>query len=182
MHLPTHLILSWLVGHRLQNRRDRVIVAWAGVAPDLDALTALAGIEVYGTWHHVLTHGITAVVVLTALWTWLARSKLPVAALSALTFHLHLVCDLLGSGVQWGIKYLYPFSSAEIFTPYGWSLASWQNVAITVVGMTAAGWIGVRRGRTFAETFLPAAGEAAVVEALQRRFVRNPTARPVVRP
>jgi hypothetical protein len=51
MHPPSHLILSWLVGHRLPDRRDRRLVAWAGPAPDWDGLTILGGSEAYDQWH-----------------------------------------------------------------------------------------------------------------------------------
>ena len=45
MHIPTHLMLSWVVGHRLKDRSDRRAVAWAGVAGDLDGLSILAGVD-----------------------------------------------------------------------------------------------------------------------------------------
>jgi len=44
----------------LQELRDRRLVAWAGVAADLDGLSILASPDVYGRWHHVLTHGLFA--------------------------------------------------------------------------------------------------------------------------
>jgi inner membrane protein len=169
MHLPSHLALSWLVGHRLPRRRDRVLVAWAGVYPDLDALTALGGIDLYGQWHHVLTHGAVAcaaLATLVAVWTRDAR----VVALAVVAFHLHLVCDLLGSGQAWPIVYLYPLSGYEYFTPYGWPLASWQNVSITAAALLAIGAVAVRRGVSFAEAFLPGRAADAVVEALRQRF------------
>ncbi len=146
------------------------MVAWAGVIPDLDALTALGGIELYGKWHHVLTHGLVAAVVFTVVWVSFARQRWAAASLALASFHLHLICDLLGSGRAWPIAYFYPFSSWEYFSPFGWSLASWQNVMITGLAFVAIGIIGVRRGRTFAEAFLPARAEAAIVQTLRRRF------------
>lgn len=67
MHVPTHLAISWLIGHSLVERRDRRLVAWSGVAPDLDALSLLAGPAAYSQYHHVLTHGLLAAFVGTAL-------------------------------------------------------------------------------------------------------------------
>jgi hypothetical protein len=131
VHLPTHLVLSWLLGHRLSERRDRRLVAWAGVAPDLDALTVLGGLDFYGQWHHVLTHGLTAALVFAAS---------------------------------------FPFSRDETFTPYGWTLGSWQNIAITAAAFVLVGAIGVRRGWTAAECVLSAKADRAVVETLRRRF------------
>lgn len=170
MHLPTHLLLSWLVGHSLEHRRDRVIVAWAGVAPDLDALTILGGLETYGEWHHVLTHGLFAALAVALVSARLATRRLPVALLSLATFHLHLVCDLLGSGREWTIMYLYPASRFELMNPHGWPLASWQNISLTALGFVVCAVIGVRRGRTFAETWLPATADSVIVATLRARF------------
>ncbi len=173
MHVPTHLALSWLIGHRLRERRDRRLVAWAGIMPDLDALTLLAGPEAFRRYHHILTHGIVTGVIVTVLFTVLARERWKVAGLAFLTFHFHLFCDLLGAGRDWPIVYLYPFSRFEYFTPYGWPLASWQNVTITLVALVAIAWIGIKRGYSFAETFLPASADRTVVEILRRRFGRS---------
>jgi hypothetical protein len=170
MHIPTHLALAWLVGHRLRERRDRRLVAWAGVAPDLDALSLLGGAKGLSQYHHNLTHGIVAAVLVTALFAACARDRLKVAGLALITFHLHLLCDLVGAGRDWPIVYLWPFNHYEYFSPYGWPLASWQNTTITVVALALIGWIGVARGCTFVEAFLPAKADAAVVEVLRRWF------------
>ena len=103
MHVPTHLAISWLVGHRLGERRDRRLVAWAGVAPDLDALSLLAGAQSFSKYHHNITHGILGAVVMTLLFTAFAKDKLKVAVLALLTYHLHLFCDLIGAGRDWPI-------------------------------------------------------------------------------
>ncbi len=173
MHVPTHLALSWLIGHRLRERRDRRLVAYAGIMPDLDALTLLIGPGAFRRYHHILTHGIVTGVIVTVLFTLLARERWKVAALAFLAFHFHLFCDLLGAGRDWPIVYLYPFSRYEYFTPYGWPLASWQNATITVAALVAIAWVGIRRGYTFVETFLPAKADLAVVEVLRRRFGRG---------
>jgi membrane-bound metal-dependent hydrolase YbcI (DUF457 family) len=170
MHPPTHLAISWLIGQGLSERRDRRLVAWAGVVPDLDALSLLAGASAFSRFHHSVTHGIVAAAVVSAACAVLARRRRRAAGLALGAFHVHLLCDLLGSGVDWSIAYFWPFSSREFVTPYGWPLASWQNLLITVAALLVVGWIGVTRGRTFAETFLPARADRAVVEVLRRRF------------
>jgi membrane-bound metal-dependent hydrolase YbcI (DUF457 family) len=170
MHLPTHLAISWLIGQSLSERRDRRLVTWAGVVPDLDALSLLAGASAFSRFHHSVTHGIVAATVVTVACAAFARSRLRTAAFALVAFHVHLLCDLLGSGVDWSIAYFWPFSSREFVTPYGWPLASWQNALITVVALFCIGWIGVTRGRTFTETFLPAKADQAVVAVLRRRF------------
>jgi hypothetical protein len=170
LHPPTHLVASWLVGYRLPTRRDRVLVAWAGMAPDLDGLTLLAGVDAYARWHHVLTHGMVFAVITSVLCALLARARWRVALLAFAAFQLHIVCDLLGSGVEWTIAYLYPFSVWHLATPYGWPLDSWQNFAISAVLLVASGSVGVRRGYTFVEAFLPERADREVVRALRRRF------------
>jgi inner membrane protein len=170
MHLPSHLALSWLLASKLKKRSDRVLVAWAGVLPDLDALAALFGEAAYGRWHHVLTHGVFSATVVAVACAYFAAQKRAVLALSFLAFHLHLICDLLGSGRVWPIVYFYPFSEYEYFSPFGWALASWQNVSITAAAFLAIGWVGVTRGHTFAEAFMPVAWDKKVVEALRQRF------------
>jgi inner membrane protein len=177
MQVPIHLALSWLTGHTLPEQRDRRLVTWSGVVPDLDALSLVAGAGAYSEYHHVLTHGIVAAVVGTAIWTALARHRLRVMLLSLAAFHLHLVCDLLGSGRDWSIVYWYPSSRSEFMTPYGWPLASPQNAFVWLAAVAATVWIALKRGRTFGEAFLPARADAAVVAVLKKWLGRvNPPA------
>ena len=173
MHPQSHLILSWLVGQHLASRRDRVLVAWAGMAPDLDGLTLLAGEEAYGRWHHLLTHGLAAAVLCAAIVAVLARQRARVGLLALAAFHLHLACDLLGSGREWGIAYLYPASPLTLHLDFGWPLASWQNVALTATALLACVWIGAHRERTFLEALGLRRVDDAVVAVLRARFGRG---------
>ena len=93
-----------------------------------------------------------------------------VAALAFVSFHLHLVCDLLGSGREWPIAYLYPFSPAEIGLSWGWELASWQNVTIMIALLAAMAFTARRWGRTFAEGFLPPRLADEVAKTIARWF------------
>jgi len=172
MQGPTHLAISWLIGHRLPELRDRRLVTWAGVLPDSDALSLLGGAGAYSEYHHVLTHGVVAAVAVTAISTAFARQRVKVLLLSFLAFHVHLICDLLGSGRDWPIVYFYPFSRHEFFTPYGWPLASPQNAFVWLAAVALTVWVGITRGRTFAEAFLPARADAAVVKALRDIYGR----------
>jgi len=155
VQVPIHLAISWLIGHRLPERRDRRLVTWAGVVPDLDALSLLGGAGAYSEYHHVVTHGVVAAVAVTALSATFARQRLPVLLLSFLAFHVHLLCDGLGSGRDWPIVYFYPFSRHEFYTPYGWPLASPQNAIVWLVAVALTVWIGITLGRTFAEAYFP---------------------------
>lgn len=176
MHVPIHLAVSWLIGHRLSERRDRRLVTWAGVAPDLDALSLLGGVAAYSQYHHVIAHGIVAAVVGTALWTAFARQRWKVAVLSFISFHVHVLTDLLGSGaegVPWAVYYFWPFSWHEFLIPYGWDLASPTNAFIWLAAAAATVKIALVHGRTFAEAFLPARADAAVVTTLCKVFARK---------
>jgi inner membrane protein len=164
-----------LTGCQLRQRRDRILIAWAGVAPDLDGLTLLAGIEAYGRWHHTLTHGLVAALAVSSFAAVLSSDRWRTFAFSLAAFDLHLVCDMLGSGREWPIVYFYPFSSHEFYSPVGWPLTGWQNIAITAAALGACGYTAVRFGRSFLEACLPTRVDAAVVETLRRRF--SPTRR-----
>lgn len=172
MQVPIHLAISWLIGHRLPERRDRRLVTWAGVAPDLDTLSLLGGAAAYSEYHHVLTHSVVAAVAGTVIWTACARERWKVLLFSLLAFHVHLVCDLVGSGRDWPVVYFYPFSRHEYYTPYGWPLASPQNALVWLAAVALTVWIGITRGRTFAEAFLPARADAAVAKALRGMYTR----------
>jgi inner membrane protein len=170
MHIPTHLMLFWVVGHRLKERRDRTLVTWAGVAADSDGLTILAGIDAYGQWHHVFTHGLFAALVFGILFSLWAKNPFKVWWASLAAFHLHLACDLRGSGTAWPIRYLWPFSAHFFNSPYGWELDSWQNSLIAVILLLICGRLAIRHGYSFSETFLPKSAAVAVVQALRSRF------------
>lgn len=95
------------------------------------------------------------------------------ALLVLLSFHLHLLGDLLGSagpdGSIWPIPYLQPFSARELAWSGQWGLASWQNVSLTAALLAACAVLGARRGRTLLEA-VSARADAAVVEVLRRRL------------
>ena len=180
MHVPTHALLSWLVAETVPTleRRDRVLVLAAGLVPDLDALTILGGFETYQKWHRMICHNGLSAVAFAAFVAVLARRRLAAALLALAAFHLHLLCDVIGSagpdGSIWPVPYLIPFDRREEhFVAWSgqWGLASWQNVTITLVALVVCGVLGVRRRRTIVEVFSPAA-DLAVVETLRARFSR----------
>ena len=172
MNPIVHGELSWLMAQGLPDRRDRVMVTVGGLLPDLDGLTLLAGEEWYGRWHHVLTHGVVAAVACTAALAGFARRRLAVFGLALAAFHLHLSCDLAGSGPGWPIHYVWPFSMHETMWSGQWNLASWQNsligLAATLTCLACALW----RGRTPVELF-SLKGDAKVVATLKARFGRG---------
>jgi len=147
-------------------------VVAAGLAPDLDGLSLLGGVESYGRWHHLLFHGAVGAAVTAAACAALGRSRAKVAALAVVAFHLHLLCDLAGSGPGWPLWYFWPFDRTEWMWGGQWDLASWQNTAIglgaTLLCLLSA--LVVRR--TAVELFSPRA-DAAVTAAVRRRFLRR---------
>jgi inner membrane protein len=167
-----HAEVSWLLGAWLPARRDRVLVTVAGVAPDVDGLTLLAGEEAYSTYHHVLTHGLLAAALCAALLSALARRRAVVFGLALAAFHLHLACDLAGSGPGWPIWYLWPFSSEQTMWDGQWNLASWQNSLIGLLVTLAVLASALPLGRTALEV-LSLRADGAVVATLRARFGRR---------
>jgi hypothetical protein len=147
-------------------------VVLAGLAPDLDGLSLLGGVDAYGRWHHLLFHGALGAAVTAAACAAFARRRGTVAALAVVAFHLHLVCDLAGSGPGWPIFYFWPLNRTEWMWDGQWDLASWQNSVIgmgaTVLCLLSA--LVVRR--TAVELFSLRA-DAAVTAAVRRRFLRQ---------
>jgi membrane protein insertase Oxa1/YidC/SpoIIIJ len=93
-----------------------------------------------------------------------------VAVLAFTVFHLHLVCDLLGSGLDWPIQYWWPINDTWYVTPYGWGFDSWQNwiIAITLLCITLR--LALTTGHSFAESFLTSQQDREVVQTLRRRL------------
>src|SRR4051812_19041382 len=121
---PAHLLVSWIAANvRKWERADLTAVVLAGLAPDINGigypfewLTAGSQHEMpwYTAYHHVIAHGLFGALTYTAVVAaW--RRKWSVCLLGFLVFHLHLLCDLVGSGVpdgeNWPILYLWPVSS-----------------------------------------------------------------------
>jgi inner membrane protein len=75
------------------------------------------------------------------------------AFLVFISFHLHLLCDLIGArgpdGDQWPIPYLKPFSNSVQLAWHGqWVLNAWQNFVITGLLLLATFWIAWKYGNS----------------------------------
>lgn len=175
MNPLVHAELGWLAAQPLRARRDRVLVTLAGVAPDLDGLSLLAGQEAYATWHHVVSHGLVSAVVLSGALALGAAERRRTFLLCLAAFHLHLLCDLAGSGdfalggSGWPLLYFWPLSRVEWAWGGQWDLVSWQNTLIGLLATLACLGTALPLGRTALELF-HAKADAAVVETLRRRF------------
>ncbi|SET80313.1 metal-dependent hydrolase [Stigmatella erecta] len=170
MNPLVHAELSWLGAQGLRERRDRLLVTCAGLAPDLDGLSLLGGEAAYARYHHVLFHGYAGALLTAAVCAALARQRGAVALLSLATFHLHLLCDLLGSGPGWGIVYFWPTSPREFFWRGQWDLASWQNALVGLGASLACLACALRWRRTVVELLSPR-WDAEVTRTVRRRFL-----------
>ena len=179
----THFFVGWAVANSSSSieKRDRAWITCASIVPDIDGLGLVAEVLTRNssrplTWwsdyHHILAHNIGFALVFTVLAATFARRKILTPALVFLSFHLHLVCDLVGArgpdGEQWPIPYLRPFSAAWNLTWQGqWPLNSWQNLVLTAGLIAAAGALAKKRGYSPVEIFSTKA-DLAVVRALRR--------------
>jgi inner membrane protein len=181
-------------------RREKALVVAAAVAPDIDGLGIIPELLTRNTshpllwfseYHHSL-HNLAFALVCTLAAYIIAGPMVgftlgPViqgrrvtthpwltALLVFISFHLHLLCDLIGArgpdGDQWSIPYFKPFSSTLQLTWHGqWALNAWQNFAITGFLLLATFWIAWRYGSSPLELVSePANG--ALAQTLRQRF------------
>jgi inner membrane protein len=182
----THFLSGWLVAHSASlDRRDRAIVTFAAVIPDLDGFGLPVEILTRNsshplTWwsdfHHVLGHNIGFALLVTALAAACAKRRALTTFLVFGAFHLHLFCDLIGAkgpdGHQWPIPYLLPFSPAWQWAWDGqWALNAWPNFVVTLMFLAATLYLAWQKGYSpleIASTRI----DAQVVHALRARFGR----------
>lgn len=185
MSPATHLLVSWTLADALagSRRRDRLLVAWAGVIPDLDGLGIVVEMATanrvepmlwYHDYHHVLAHNLPfAVLIALGVLAW-TRGSVRTTLLAFAAVHLHLLCDILGSrgpdGYQYPIPYFEPFSEAFQLTWSGqWPLNSWPNFLITGLLLAWAARQALVQGRTPVE-MVSLQADRVVVLALKTRF------------
>jgi hypothetical protein len=167
----THLLASWIVAAKTtDNPRDCRLVALAGILPDADGLGIVIDVArnffrqspsffYYQEYHHWLWHGAFGAVVTATLLAWFARRHWRVWLLCLLVFHLHLLCDLLGSRGPspndfWPIFYFGPFSHHPMWIWHGqWRLDGWQNRLITLALMLWALWMASSRNDSVVGVF-----------------------------
>ncbi len=178
----THLLISWVVADSSGlEKRDRAIVTVAGLVPDVDGLGIVAEAltkesELPLTWwtdyHHVLGHNLAFGLVVAVVSFALATKRWKTAALAFLTFHLHLLGDLVGArgpeGYQWPIPYFYPFSKLEWTWDGQWALNAWQNFVITGIVLMITFYWAWQKGHSPVE-MISATADKAFVETLRRR-------------
>lgn len=190
-------------------RREKALVVAAAVAPDIDGLGIIPELLTRNTshpllwfseYHHSL-HTLAFALVCTLAAYILAgpmlgftfgpviqgrrphanppTSRLLTAFLVFISFHLHLLCDLIGArgpdGDQWPIPYLKPLSNAVQLTWHGqWALNAWQNFVITGFLLLATFWIAWKYGSSPLEMVSKSANDSLVF-TLRRRISSRPS-------
>jgi inner membrane protein len=164
------------------SRSERAFVTFACVVPDVDGLGIVAEyltrhsqnpLEWFSAYHRSL-HSLPFAVVVAAASFALATQRWKTAGLAFLSFHIHLLEDLLGSrgpdGYQWPISYLMPFSRACEWSWRGqWALNAWPNFAITIMLLLVTFYLAWKRGFSPLE-MVSLKTDAAFVEVLRKRI------------
>jgi inner membrane protein len=198
----THFFAGWLLASSARlRRREKALVVAAGLAPDLDGIGIIPEVLTrhsshplfwFSEYHHSLHTLAFALAVTLAVW---AVSAHPYSAvglcaedrhlqsrplitittmLAFLSFHLHLLCDLVGSrgpdGYNWPIPYLKPFSDSLQLSWHGqWALNGWQNIVITLILLLITLWIAVSYGSSPVE-LISEKGNTRLVAVLRARI------------
>ena len=185
MNPITHFLMGWAVANTVPSLtdRERAFVTWASVVPDVDGLGIIAEwttrhsahpLNWWSEYHHVLGHNLGFALLVTAASIPFSRQKLITPILVLVSFHLHLLADLVGArgpdGEQWPIPCLLPFSKQVQWTWSGqWALNAWPNFVITAGLIIFAIILARRRGYSPLQLF-SAKADAAFVQTLRSRF------------
>jgi len=181
----THFFMGWAVANSAPSltKRERAFVTWASVITDIDGLGIIPErltqnsshpLNWWSDYHHVLGHNLGFALLVSAIAAIFARQKIKTTLLVFVSFHLHLLADLVGArgpdGDQWPIPYLLPFSrQLQLTWPGQWALNAWPNMAITAVLILIAVALARRRGFSPLEMFSQKA-DSVFVAALRARF------------
>ena len=156
----THFLAGWLIANADGfNRRERAAITLASVAPDVDGLGIIPELLTrhsahplnwFSQYHHLLGHNLLFGLLVAGASVLLTTKKLKTALFVLASFHLHLLCDLIGSrgpeGESWPIPYLIPFSQAWQWSWSGqWALNAWPNFVITAVFLIATLYLAWQR-------------------------------------
>jgi hypothetical protein len=179
----THFLAGWTVANTANlNRRERMLIALAGIIPDVDGLGAIADLiarnknnpfQFYQQYHHVFGHNVFFGLLCACLALVLASRKKLVAGLVLLSFHLHLAGDIIGArGLGddfWPVPYLWPVADLNLVWSRQWPLNGWQNFVITGVLMALMFFLVWKRGYSPVE-MLSVKADRGFVGVLRARF------------
>ena len=162
MNPITHLLLGWTVAttDRSLTRKERAAVTLAGVAPDLDGVGIVVELMTRGSthellwwtqYHHTALHNLFFGLLVAAACTFSTGRGWRVALLPFISFHIHLLGDLLGArgpyNDHWPIPYLMPFSDVWQWSWEGqWALNAWPNFLLTGLLLWFSLYLAWKRG------------------------------------
>jgi membrane-bound metal-dependent hydrolase YbcI (DUF457 family) len=179
----THFFTGWVFANCFDlARRDRALITLACVVPDIDGLGIIPELLTrnsahpllwFSLYHHSL-HNLAFALVIGVIGCVFATKKWMTSSLAFLSFHLHLLEDLVGSrgpdGYQWPIPYLEPFSThLQLIWRGQWSLNAWPNILITIAMLVTILWLAWRRGFSPIE-MVSRRADAIFVAVLRRRI------------
>jgi hypothetical protein len=166
-------------------RRDRALVALAGVAPDVDGFGIVAEwltrdsdhpLYWWSDYHHVFGHNLFFGLLCGGVVLAVARRRVVTTALALASFHLHLAMDVAGGrgpDTAWVIPYFWPASDSFYIQWNGqWGLNAWPNFVITGALLALAFYLAWRRGYS-PVGIISERADAAFVAALRRRVPRG---------
>jgi len=182
----THFLASWSLADATGLRgRDRSLVTWCGVLPDVDGLGVVVDLAnrvsgrpdswYFGQYHHALLHGIFAAIAIPLVLAHFAANRIRVFLVGVAAVHLHFLCDIVGSrgpGTDdvWPLRYLAPFSDRWTVQWSGqWPLNAWPNIAFTIVLLAFAFYRAINGGYSPVGVF-SARADCAFVQAVQSRW------------
>jgi inner membrane protein len=167
----THLLASWIIAAKTtDNPRDCRLVALAGILPDADGLGVIAdyvnqwlghgnAFFYYFRYHHYLLHGALGGLVIALVLACFARRHWRVGLLALAVFHLHLLCDFVGSRGPspedlWPIYYYGPFDKDPMWVWRGqWRLDGWINRWLSAALFVWALIMASKLGHSFVGVF-----------------------------
>ena len=134
---PTHLLSGWCFSNLLKlTPKERLFCMLAATFSDLDGIGIIISQKIYMAYHHIIGHNVFFGLVLSAVLTFFSRHKIKSFIFYLFLFHIHLIMDSWGSGPEWSIYYLWPFSNWTICNKYVWDFNSWQNSAVGICFIT----------------------------------------------
>ncbi|MDZ4164138.1 MAG: metal-dependent hydrolase [Smithellaceae bacterium] len=185
MNPLTHLLVGWTLANAdsTLNRWERTAITLAGVVPDLDGLGLVAEVLTRGskhellwwsTYHHAALHNLTFALLVAVLGFAVCGRRWRLALLAFVSFHLHLLGDLIGSRGpdkdHWPMSYLTPFSEAWQLAWAGqWELNAWPNFLLTGLLLALCFYLAWKRGHSPLE-MISARADQALVQTLRHRF------------
>ena len=143
----------------------------AATFSDLDGIGIIISQKIYMAYHHIIGHNVFFGLVLSAVLTFFSRHKIKSFIFYLFLFHINLIMDSWGSGPEWSIYYLWPFSNWTICNKYVWDFNSWQNSAVGICFITWTFLIVFFQKRTPLELLKPSLDKQFV--DLAGRFVKS---------